>query len=241
MTDTKSAGELADELHQWVEAIRAPNNSDLTINQIQLLNGECVSDAIEKAILFLRSLPQPGAGDGVREALANAIAKRFPALLPQYIQYTVADFVLTFFAPSALSTPTAAPSVEREKIAPVKCIEMVEFSSGFERPTDPEWRIEIGGYCANFPTETAANNFRNAILSLISANQPVARERNGGKERERCLAICEGWIGTFQDTEIKFTTAREYAVDAIEDIVELIRNGHDPRALAEQPRSEGQT
>lgn len=31
-----------------------------------------------------------------REALAEAIAKRFPALLAQYSQFTVADFVLNF-------------------------------------------------------------------------------------------------------------------------------------------------
>lgn len=48
-------------------------------------------------------------------------------------------------------------------------------------------------------------------------------------ERERCIAICEGWIGRFQDTEIKYTSAREYAVDAIDDIVDLIRDGTDPR------------
>lgn len=45
------------------------------------------------------------------------------------------------------------------------------------------------------------------------------------EERARCIAICEGWIGTFQDREIKYTSAREYAVDAIEDIIDLIRSG----------------
>lgn len=48
-------------------------------------------------------------------------------------------------------------------------------------------------------------------------------------ERERCIAICEGWIGTFQDKEIKYTAPREYAIGAIEDIVDLIRNGHMPQ------------
>jgi hypothetical protein len=48
-------------------------------------------------------------------------------------------------------------------------------------------------------------------------------------ERDRCIAICEGWIGRFQDTDIKYTSAREYAVDAVDDIAELIRNGTDPR------------
>ena len=50
-------------------------------------------------------------------------------------------------------------------------------------------------------------------------------------ERQRCIEICEGWIGTFQDKEIKFTSPREYAIDAIEDIIDLIRDGHDPATL----------
>lgn len=50
-------------------------------------------------------------------------------------------------------------------------------------------------------------------------------------ERERCIAVCEGWIGEFQEYEIKRTSAREYAVGAIEDIIAEIREGHDPSAL----------
>jgi hypothetical protein len=48
------------------------------------------------------------------------------------------------------------------------------------------------------------------------------------QERERCIAICEGWIGTFQHVDIKYTSPRAYAVDAIEDIIDLIREGHQP-------------
>lgn len=48
-------------------------------------------------------------------------------------------------------------------------------------------------------------------------------------ERGRCTAICEGWIGAFQEREIKYIDARTYAVDAIDDIIELIICGHDPR------------
>lgn len=55
-------------------------------------------------------------------------------------------------------------------------------------------------------------------------------------ERERCIAICEGWIGRFQDTEIQYTSPREYAVDAIEDIVDLIRDGTDPRPAVGRER-----
>lgn len=58
-------------------------------------------------------------------------------------------------------------------------------------------------------------------------------------ERERCIALCEGWIGTFQDREIKYTTPREYAVGAIEDIIDLIRSGHrmgDPVSSQKDPQ-----
>lgn len=47
-------------------------------------------------------------------------------------------------------------------------------------------------------------------------------------ERARCIAICESWIGTFQGTDIKYTTPRKYAIDAIEDIIDLIRDGSIP-------------
>lgn len=52
-----------------------------------------------------------------------------------------------------------------DAVPPVQRIEMVK---GFfpEEPAEPEWRVEVSGFCADFPTETAANNFRNAILAL---------------------------------------------------------------------------
>lgn len=52
-------------------------------------------------------------------------------------------------------------------------------------------------------------------------------------ERERCIAICEGWIGRYQNKEIQYTSPREYAVDAIDDIIDLIRDGTDPRPAAD--------
>lgn len=53
---------------------------------------------------------------------------------------------------------TAVPPVER--------IEMVQ---GFvpEEPADPMWRVQVSGFCTDFETETAASNFRNAILALV--------------------------------------------------------------------------
>jgi len=53
-------------------------------------------------------------------------------------------------------------------------------------------------------------------------------------ERERCVAVCESWIGTFQKFDPKRIGARNYAVDAIEDIIAVIREGHDPRAALDK-------
>ncbi len=51
---------------------------------------------------------------------------------------------------------------DREAIARVEEIECVQIWPPGE-PADPIWRIEIGGYCADFEHEQAARNFANAI------------------------------------------------------------------------------
>lgn len=48
-------------------------------------------------------------------------------------------------------------------------------------------------------------------------------------ERARCATICEGWLEQFAKTDIKYTSAREYASDAVKDILDAIREGRDPR------------
>ncbi len=60
----------------------------------------------------------------------------------------------------------------------------------------------------------------------VALGRAIEQLRGNQSERERCIALCEGWIGTFQDREIKYTTPREYAIGAIEDIIDLIRAGH---------------
>ena len=57
-------------------------------------------------------------------------------------------------------------------------------------------------------------------------------------ERERCIAVCESWIGTFQKFDPKRIDARNYAVDAIEDIIAVIREGTDPRAALDKDPGE---
>lgn len=47
------------------------------------------------------------------------------------------------------------------------------------------------------------------------------------KERFRCIALCDGWINSFKHREIKYVGAREYAIDAIRDIMDLISDGQE--------------
>lgn len=50
-------------------------------------------------------------------------------------------------------------------VPPVEKIEMVQ-GDYLNEPADPVWRVQVSGFCADLPTETAANNFRNAILAI---------------------------------------------------------------------------
>lgn len=40
---------------------------------------------------------------------------------------------------------------------------------------------------------------------------------------EECARIADGWLARYGETEIKYTTAQEYACDAVEDIADGIR------------------
>ena len=49
-------------------------------------------------------------------------------------------------------------------------VQMVEYVDGFKQPTDPMYRIVANGYCADFPSRAAAENFRREFSSAtISA------------------------------------------------------------------------
>lgn len=74
------------------------------------------------------------------------------------------------------------PQTERrgKLVPPVQRIEMV--SGPFSEPVEPMWRVMVDKYCIDFETETAANNVRNAILSLPSSPAP-----EGMREAERII------------------------------------------------------
>jgi predicted RNase H-like nuclease (RuvC/YqgF family) len=81
----------------------------------------------------------------------------------------------------------------------------------------------------------ARSSFNDALRMTDKAAARIeALEAALANERERCIAVCESWIGTFQKYELKHTGAREYAVDAIGDIIEVIREGTDPRAALDK-------
>lgn len=57
------------------------------------------------------------------------------------------------------------------------------------------------------------------------------------EERERCVAICEGWLAAYEGVEIKYTSARKYATDAVKDIRDAIISGTQPDRMSCETQS----
>lgn len=72
----------------------------------------------------------------------------------------------------------------REAVAPVERIECVSFERGFEEATEPVWRVRVGEYCADFEAETAANNFRGAILALFDGTSSAERRVSASRRTD---------------------------------------------------------
>lgn len=58
-------------------------------------------------------------------------------------------------------------------------------------------------------------------------------------ERERCAAICDGWIAAYGNGNIQYTPPSEYATDAVQDVADAIRSGIDPKSQAKEPEASG--
>lgn len=43
-------------------------------------------------------------------------------------------------------------------------------------------------------------------------------------EREACLSVLQRWVEVFGTTQIQYTSAREYACDAIQDCIDIVRS-----------------
>ena len=56
-------------------------------------------------------------------------------------------------------------------------------------------------------------------------------------ERYRCVHLCERWVATFKNIDIQYTSARDYAVDDINDSIDLIKDG---QPLPTPPAAQGE-
>lgn len=67
-------------------------------------------------------------------------------------------------------------SGQQVRAVSVERVEMVNYESGYEQPAEPIWRVVVGGYCADFETESAARNFAGAIAALTPAPEAAQAE-----------------------------------------------------------------
>ena len=58
----------------------------------------------------------------------------------------------------------------------VSRVECVSYENGYRESAEPIWRIEVDGYCADFPSEAAVNNFLAAITKAL-ASPPAPQDR----------------------------------------------------------------
>lgn len=148
-------GSFKDDPYLWTELPARPGE-----NGGFHPHGETVRRCEEIARFFADqgfNEPAPGFVRGIAYA-SEAIALEIGDLAPD--------------APRApmLRVSEGLSRVELDELFPVSEIEMVDISSGVAEPADPEYRIEADGFCADFPTRTAAKNFRGAFVeALLSA------------------------------------------------------------------------
>lgn len=58
---------------------------------------------------------------------------------------------------------------------------------------------------------------------ITKAATPPASTTDRDATIEECARLADGWITVHGETEIEYTTAREYAVDAVQDVADAIR------------------
>lgn len=56
----------------------------------------------------------------------------------------------------------------------IKLVEMQDWSQGYAQDAPPVWRVELGGYCADFEHEQAARNWADSIVRYASRPEPAA-------------------------------------------------------------------
>jgi len=122
--------------------------------------------AFDRILSALASSPSPTGAEPVGES----------GTMPGTDGFTMACFKATDvpIGTKLYASPQAvAPTGEIAGLVEVEKIDCVTYERGWQEPADPIWRIQINGVCADFPTETWANNFADAIRRTIA--QPLAR------------------------------------------------------------------
>jgi hypothetical protein len=86
---------------------------------------------------------------------------------------------------------------------------------------------------ANNPNyDEACRDIAKAIreeLAEVPQGADLTEQQIIDRERYRCVKLCERWIETFNAVDIQYTPPKEYATDAIKDIIDLITDGQDVR------------
>jgi hypothetical protein len=86
----------------------------------------------------------------------------------------------------------------------------------------------------------AAFGLANSAFNVLGAAQPSSEAREKEITRlatiEECARMADGWLAIHGGNEIKYTSAREYASDAVADVADAIRGLAHPSRNGEASR-----
>jgi hypothetical protein len=153
--------------------------------------------------------------DVLRDAVATAISS---APFPSGASRAKAERVLSTLRASG----RLAPAVEGDVVEAAVAAGWAELERWAAQGGNGFESIYLG---AEWPEGTRTVDGPFNMVKLVQAVTPIIAAATEARAREECGAICDEWLAQFSDKEIEFTTAREYATDAVKDIAELIRTG----------------
>lgn len=96
--------------------------------------------------------------------------------------------------------------------------------------------------CSDLPRKTrlaALSELIDAALRAPAQGAGLTEQQIIDRERYRCVKLCERWIETFNAVDIQYTSPKEYATDAINDIIDLITDGQDVRDVPQGAPTRG--
>jgi hypothetical protein len=158
-----------------------------------------------EANAIISALPEAPAVPVVKARLVHELGRIYWAAHHDRIDANVLDAM----ADACLALQSSPPVKAAGKIA-VEKVDCVSYESGFREKTDPIWRVEIDGICADFETETAAQNFADAINKRIAPVQTAAVDGEVDWKRvDDALVSCAGLLRALCKDEIGDTCATE--------------------------------